>query len=265
MPKTKTNEDEREVSPIEILDPEAPGALTIPGEGLIDSLRHNIPTGISGDVSSSDIVFPRLKMAYGVGKLAASYNPGDLVLDDQYLIVSKGEPLTLVVGGMFVFWKEYQTPAMWEAQIKPRVFSNEKAVLQIGGTTVWRPGAPPSFSKAAEIRMLIAKPESIVCSHFGIVLDGKEYAAARWAVDKTCFRTVAIPILQAASGGLSARGLLAGRFTVVTQVEKSKTTNNMQPVARARLEGYNTEAFVTAVKVFMTQPVAGSLDGVDVD
>jgi hypothetical protein len=243
------------------------GAVAVQGSSAVDSVRHNVPSGITGAVGVEDIQFPRLKVAYGVGKLAERFHPGDLVLGDEHLLTSKGgSPLVFVAAGVFVFWKEYQTREMWDAGIKPRVFATKEEVIANGGTIDWIGDQAPDFSKAAEMRILIEKPKDLVCGLFSTEIEGKEYAPARWAVDKNTYKTAAMPVVTASVGALRRRGLLAGRFEIVTEMRKSKKNPaNMSPIAVVRLTGYNSDAFIQAATALLSAPVATNLDAIDLD
>lgn len=202
---------------------------------------------VSGELSFADLPFPRLQMAYGVGKLAENYNPGDLVLQDEYLLAHKGEPVLFIPVKALVYWKEYLSQELWATGQKPREFLTEKEVHDAGGTTAWVNGVGPTFSKALELRMLIQRPENLVCGLFGIQLGGKEYAPAVWNVDKTAFKTAAAPILFAAGMALKDRGeLLGGTFELVTSVRKSQT-GNTTAVPVTRLKGINPPELVQEI------------------
>lgn len=201
-----------------------------------------------GDVSAQDIQYPRLQIAYGVGGLAErSFNPGDVVLDKEHLLVRKDEGLGIIVVATSVYWKEYVSSEQWNAGVKPRVYPTEEAVLAVGGTTQWVPGQPPpTFSRAMDMRLLIEKPKDCACSLFALDLAGQSYAPAQWSVDKTAYRKSAQPIVNALGLALKTRGLLAGRWELRTTMERVSGKPTIVP--QMRLIGFNSDTTIAAIR-----------------
>lgn len=203
---------------------------------------------VEGDVSANDLRLPRLQIAYGVGRLAESFNPGDLVLGEDNLLVKKGEPLDVIILNARQYWKQYLSQAEFQAKMTPAVYLTEEEVLANGGTTAWQNNVGPTFNRALHMKLLIKQPKDIVCGLFGVELgeEGVTYAPAVWDVDKSAYRRIAPIVLSAAQFSLRAKGLLYGIFQITTRSEK--INDNITIVPGIKLTGYNSDAVVNAIK-----------------
>lgn len=209
--------------------------------------RMDVGVGeIVGDIGAADLRMPRLKITYGVGQLAEKFNPGDIILGDDNLLVHKGEALNVVIVSAGVYWKEYLGNDQFNAGVKPRVYATEKEVLAAGGTTAWVNDAPPTFSKAMDLKLLVLKPDNLVCGLFGLTLGGKDYAPAVWTVDKTAYRIVGPVVLSTGSFALRKKGLLSGLFEIKTGTVKRKTNSVIAPAIR--LVGSTSDEFIAEAK-----------------
>ena len=212
--------------------------------------------GIGGNVSSEDIQFPRMKLVHGVGKLADKFAPGDLVLDDDALLVSKGEALTVILLGGVLYWKEYLGNEGFQQGMIPRTFVDEKDVHKAGGTTQW--GAegepPPTFSQAMHLRMLIRKPEGLASGMFNLEFgDGFEYCPAQFDADKQVYKTVGPKVLKWSSLSLvdkketgNVPHLCKGVVTLSTRMKPTKSGNKTWAVF-PELVGFNPDGVVAAI------------------
>jgi hypothetical protein len=188
---------------------------------------------MSLNMDLSEIPLPRLQIAYGVGRLSADFNPGDLVLEDANLIAHKGEPVEAIILTVRQFWKEYLSTKMFQAGNMPRIFETEKEVLNAGGTTQFVGDEKPSFARAVELRMMLKKPDDLECGMFGIELpDGGMYAPAIFTLDKTAYRKAGPGLLTACMVALQGN-LLTGRFVITTKSEK--IGNNMTVIPAVKL------------------------------
>lgn len=202
---------------------------------------------VEGDFSPGDIRLPRLQLVHGVGNLAESFNPGDVVLGGDNLLVHKGEPLELIVLSARQYWKEYLGGEKYDRSHIPVTYATEQDVLRAGGTTRWENGVGPSFNQAMELKLLIKQPKDVICGLFGIPLGDATYAPAVWDVDKSAYRRVGPTVLTAARFSLRARGLLSGIFTLLTKTEKINDNNTIVP--NFRMTGHNSDEVVEAIKV----------------
>lgn len=199
---------------------------------------------MAGDVSANDLRFPRLQVAYGVGGLAESFTPGDLVLDKEHLLAKKKEPIRVIIINTLTYWKEYTTYGTGQM---PRTFATEKEANDAGLTTKWTNGEGPQCKKAMDLRMLIKKPANLTCGLFGIEADGADWAPAIWSVDKTAYERIHGKILPVASFALKKLGLLYGAWEISTDTEKTKT-GNIIIVPNIKYVGLNSDKLVADVR-----------------
>lgn len=206
-----------------IVDQEILNQIQDDSETSAVAVRSEMSIGnMDGDVSVSDLRFPRLQVAYGVGGLAENFAPGDLVLDKEHLLAKKNEPIRIIIINTLTYWKEYTTYGTGQM---PRTFNTEKEANDAGLTTKWTNGEGPQCKKAMDLRMLIKKPENLTCGLFGIEADGAEYAPAIWSVDKTAYERVNGKLTPVASFALKKLGLLYGAWEISTATEKTKSGN----------------------------------------
>lgn len=220
------------------------------------AIRATVALGmVGGDINvQRDIRWPRLNLVHGVGTLAASFSPASWVLDKTDLIAERNVPIEIVVMSAFKYWKEWLSNEDAGNGIMPRRFNVDAEVRAAGGTTQWGPnGEKPTFSPAMDLKLLIKKPAGVESSAFGFVLDGSEYAAAIWTVDKTSYGRIGPEILKAAALKLKVTGLLAGKWSLVAKVESRG--NKTVTVPAIKLLGLNTPVFMDAVKALMSEPV----------
>jgi len=164
--------------------------------------------GIEGDVGMSDMKIPYLQITYGVGDLAKTFSPGDLVLGKEALLARKGEVIEAIPVHATVFWKEYVA----FGGPMPRIFKTEEEVIAAGGCTSspdWNV-KKPDFSKAMVIKMLIKQPKDIVSGYFGFEIGGNMYAPAQFVADKLLFKDVGSYMLMLMAGQLKKTGLPGG-------------------------------------------------------
>jgi len=186
----------------------------------------------TANVSIQDLQLPRLQVTYGVGPLSALFNPGDLILGGEDLLVTKGESITFIPLIVTKYWKEYMSKEKLDMKLMPRTFLTKDEVHADGGTTEWvgtgDTKVGPTFSEAIDIKMLIAQPEDTECGMFGIQLEGddKLYAPAVFSMDKTAYKRAGRGFLTACSITLG-NNLLSGRFELSAA---SKVVNNNNTV-----------------------------------
>jgi len=206
---------------------------------------------VQGDVSPEDIYLPRLQMAYGVGKLSENFAPGDFVLGEDNLLCHKGEELRIIFLHVNQYWKERLTNDEYQAGLTPRTFATEKEVIAEGETTRWIGNQGPKFNKALGMKMLIEKPDDLVCGMFGVPIAGKEWAPAQWDIDKSAYTRVSRVLLPAAQFSLKARGLLSATFSLSSRTDRMG--QNMVPVPILKLAEHNTDEVIAEIKAAFGQ------------
>lgn len=189
---------------------------------------------IDGDVDPSDIQLPRLQLAYGVGKLAESFNPGDWVLNQDTFLAKKGDPVTVIVLHANKYWKEYLE---FGTGVLPRLYKDDEEVLANGGTIAWSNGPDgvrvgPTFRPAMDIKLLVQAPKDVIGAAFGVDLGKNKYAPAEYSVDKSAYKEVGPQILTAKSFSLRVRGLQSGFFQLHSRTEKIGGNNTIVPAIR---------------------------------
>ena len=206
--------------------------------------------GDDGGDSGADIQLPRLQIAYGVGQFADAYNPGDLILAKDTVLVKKGEPIRLILLSVYVYWKEYMTPEKRAEKRDSKVFLTKKEVLDANETIDWVNGVGPTFSRACNLKMFIEKPDGLESGLFGIDIGSKVYAPALVDFDKTAFRRVYPIIKTAAKFSLRNRGLTSGIFELKTRTEP--VNGNATVVPNLRLAGHLTDEELTQLRALVT-------------
>lgn len=213
----------------------------------LPSVRANMALGtVSGASSANDIKVPFLSIAYGVGKLSQSFNPGDFVLGGEHLIAKRKEPLTVVILSAVKYFKERVSKEDWANGIRPRQFMTPQEVANVGGTTQWADGPggkriSPTFGEAMDMKLLIQKPEKLDDGPFGLELDGKLYTPAYFSVDKSGYSRVGRTIMTEQALALSKTGLLAGLWHLSTDSEV--INENPTIVPKIKLVSRTTEKF----------------------
>jgi hypothetical protein len=215
-------------------------ALVAPGETGVAIGTMSI------NMDLSKIPLPRLRITYGVGTLARTFTPGDLILGDDNLLVHKEEKLEFVPVTVDQYWKEYLSNDEYQAGLKPRIYRSEDECKANGGTTEWAPGVKPSFSPAVDVRLLLKQPENITCGLFSVNLpDGGKYAPAIFTLDKTAYRRAGEGLVSYCAFALGGN-VLAGRFTVSTRMED--VNNNVTVVPKISMLQNNDEEMQAAVR-----------------
>jgi hypothetical protein len=206
--------------------------------------------GVTGE-GDCEIRPPWMTIVHGTSKTSASFDVGSIILDKTSLLVKKGEPLEVVILSAPTYWKEYTT-GPYDPDNRPRQFNSKAEVLEAGGTVTWNnntdPATPPTFSLAADLRLLVRKPKDIICGMFGedLLGDGHDYAPALFSIDKTAYKRVMPEIISAEKVSLARRGLRSGVWVLKTGTEilkgkpvivpSIKLVSALSPEAMQRIE-----------------------------
>ena len=208
--------------------------------------------GVSG-CDNSDIKLPWLQIAYGVGKLATNFTPGDLVLGGDTLLAKKCEPLHCIILGTVKYYKEYLTGEQYNNRVQARLFKSEEEVRAAGGRLEWGPkgsNIKPDFAPALAITMLVRKPKDLVSGLFGLDLpDGHVYAPALFNADKGTYKRVAPYIALCERFSLRKKGLMSGVFELKTTIETNAKTGRVGPALNIRVVENNSDATLFNIPV----------------
>src|SRR3990167_2978388 len=206
--------------------------------------------GNHGDIDvARDIKRPRLQIVYQMGWGATSpFVPGSLVLNQEDLVAAKGEVIKLTVVDFFQYWKEWLPSEIAKTGQHPETFKTEADAIAAGFATQYNPAGRIGKQAAAamDLKVLIEKPEKVVSNYFGLEIEGKFYAPARWTVDKMAYKPVGPAIIYNYKTTLKTRGIASGIWSVHTEIVPPKNgTTYTNPVCK--LSGANTQAFVDIV------------------
>jgi len=176
------------------------GALAVSGAGVV------------GDIDASDIEFPKLAIAQGVGPLSDNFKKGAIVLDGEHEISDGTTPVEFTVLRIGKFFEEKIPFGSGEI---PRIVTPTEQ-KQIGGTTAGhRDGdewIQPDWKPLADALICIkGEDEDIFPYNFG----DDRYAIAMWRIKRTAYERGAKPIFTAA-GTYYRSGLKNGSFVLTT-------------------------------------------------
>lgn len=197
------------------------------------------------DLDEEDTRKPYLTVAHGVGKAADTFNPGDFVLDGQYLLSTKADKLELVILAVDQYQKEYLPYS--EGGPMPRQFPSKQAAQDAGLRVAWVNGEGPEVRPAMDMIVLIRCPEDNTCPLFNIDLgDGHKYAAALFSRDKTAHQVLFEDIRHVAKGKLKSTGWHGGSWEFYTDLHHFKNGNKTW-VSRARFVEMLDDKVYTAI------------------
>ena len=146
---------------------------------------------IIGDFDQTDLTFPTMSIAQGVGPLADDWDKGDLVIDGEFKIEAPAELTVLKVNKRFVENIPYGSDEI------PRTMNTKEEVLAAGGTTSWDDG-PPSFKAVADCLVCIKGPKKASAVEYPFEFDGTRYLFAMWRIKGARYKHAAKTIVQAA-------------------------------------------------------------------
>jgi hypothetical protein len=190
---------------------------------------------VAGDVDPSDVILPRLSIAYGVGELSATFNPGDLVLNKEYYLAAKNERLRVVVLAATKYYKEERPPGSFDKNAPPpKIVATKAEILEEGKTTEWRDGPGgerirPDYREAATFVLLLEKPKDLICPLFAAEFNGNAYTPAIFFVDKNGWKRSAQKVFSAAQLELKDKGVTSAIWELWTGTEELRGNNTTLP------------------------------------
>lgn len=200
--KEKTKETEKKKSD-EIVE------ATSTGSGLIPRSSAELV----GDFDASDISFPRLQVAQGVGPLSDTHNKGDIVLDGDAVI--GGPKMDQVDFTVLRIAKMYEENVPFGGDEVPRLVESKEQVLALGGNTDWGlNGEQPSWKPVADALICIKGDDDV--NVYPYEFGGDNYAFALWKIKGVAYRRAAVPIFTA-STMYYRDGLKNGSFKLITE------------------------------------------------
>jgi hypothetical protein len=175
--------------------------------------------GIEGEITSKDIILPRINLVQKTGPLVdAGLIPGSFVFDKEVLLSNGKDPLEITVLRLV---KQYKQKLEYGNPETPQVYTTQQEVIDNGGSL--RYGEPNFFQEIAHLFLAIAKPDTISeehASHFYREQGGKQYTNAVFTVASTAFTAVGKKVIKAGYSQLRD-GLWLGRWNLTSSLQKN--------------------------------------------
>ena len=139
-------------------------------ENSITTTGPNDITLTDGDdgFDASDVAFPKLQIAQGVGPLSDLFPKGSIVLDKE-MEIAKMEAGSVEITVLSIV-KTFEENVPFGGDELPRIAKNKEEVLRLNGTTEWSTEdglkIPPSFKPCADALICIKQPEVLVTNGF---------------------------------------------------------------------------------------------------
>jgi len=221
---------------------------------------------VSGE-GADEIKLPWLTIVHGTSKIVAQgFNPGDIVLDKSQLLVTKGNPLEIIILKAATYWKEWVSGEAYKAGVQATVYRTMEEVKANGGTVAWDntnpdKGVPPSHSLAVTLSLLVRRPKDVICAMFGqdILGDGFDYAPAQIGFDKTAYKDTMPAINSASMFALARNGLPSGVWALST-MHKQRKDGTMGIVPVLKLVGNLTPDALAKVKAMLGRMAAPGVE-----
>jgi hypothetical protein len=225
---------------------------------------NTVPLGrVEGDVGDVNMRFPYLKVSSAMGKLQA-FTKGSIVINDDSLLALPGQPIRLTILAAQYYWKEYLSGTNYNPTVYPKRFATKEEVFAAGGTIDWtgpkEARVPPSYKIAVASKVLVQKPEGVVCGLFGIPIKGPDdlYAAAIWDVDKTGAAEVA-PVIKRDSEFALRDRLYCGIYEITTKSKTFKSGySSFVPVMK--LVGFHDDVAKKQIEKFFGDVIKEKID-----
>lgn len=208
----------------------APG-INLPAERPTSAVQTFLQDDDS--IRIEDIVFPRINIVQKVGELSNTFNPGEIVYNQQLVLrtAKKGEapepaPLRAVVIGFkpdqFV---QKTTDGSGE------IVGSEKEVHDLGGTLDYNehngPAKKPLFQRMSTALLVVEQPDGVDALSFPHSHAGKNYSIVLWSM-KGAAHTAGAKILKTEKkmGALREGGYRSGVIAVSTKLKDFRTGNS---------------------------------------
>ena len=175
-------------APVEVIETRSAHspAIVAPAAGALVEHKPASYGDDADDINSGDVKFPRVNVVANVGELMKVFNPGDLLLNQETVIVESpktsknNQPVNVIVVGV----RPDRYVEKREGGEMGQLFDTEAEVAAVGGTLNYgeaeRTGKP-LYQALAEMMVLIEKPEHVDDPSFSYLADGKLYALALWS------------------------------------------------------------------------------------
>ncbi len=211
----------------------------------------NAPIGsVSGEVETSDIAYPQLKLAQSVGPLMEDFNrtPGEIVLKNEINLwmPNTNPPSAPVRISVLKAEKVFIEDTENGSDVKPRYFNTKEEADAAGLRTEWENGEKPEVSPLLRTVILIEESDKTEGRpEFYITMGGKNYALAVWSIGGTAYRAAAREIITESQQSLRT-GLHKGIFGVSAVKVKGKANSYWTP--QVKLLGTHSPEVVAEIE-----------------
>lgn len=190
-----------------------------------------------GEFTSDDQLRGRLAIVAKVGKLSNIFNPGDMLLNGEYVIGNTKDGLNVVAIGIK---KLYQNDLDFDGGDFGETVQKAVQVIEKGGVVDYRPNEDKTsthyWKPVLQVIWLIEKPEGAsadMAALFPFEIEGKDYAeVGYWAASKTAYNAIAKTLIQAKNAKGSVR-TVSYRLTTKGESNRDATLSWIQASIRA--------------------------------
>ena len=218
------------------------------------------PTFDDENIGFEDIRLPSLIFVHGVGEMAKSYNPGEIVLaqNEVLLLHTPSNAAKRVVGDpplviIPLGFRKRRYVEKLEGGARGRMVNSEEAVAEVGGTldyAEWKANKKmPLFQALATGLFLIERPEKIKDEEnltFPYEVNGKHYTLALWSMKGTAYTNGAKHFFTAKKiGPLKAGGYRSHSWTLTTAIKAAGEQFVNAPVVR--ISGKNSPEMLALI------------------
>lgn len=247
----------------------APAPATPPAYNPVPAL-YRVPAGVPAaparpvmqnddDIDFREITLPTLNVVQGVGELCKSFDPGQLILGQKYMLCSapnkrEGQAAlsqppvkAIVLGFRPTRYTEKVSSKPGEPPAQGRTLDSEQQVFAIGGTTLYKEAyvegtqVRPYFQSLATALVLVQAPEAEEYALTGDELDaafplvddaGKHWQLVQWHMKGTAFTHGAKTLKTARRLGWLRKGYSSKLVTIQTQLAPAGKNWVFAPVIR---------------------------------
>jgi len=172
-------------------------AVAAPAQNAVTEYRPPATYGDdTSDTGTDDIILPRINFVQGIGDLSQVFNPGDVVLAKETVILkAPAKPKALsetALNIVVVGFRKDRFAEKTKGGAQGDICDSEAEVFAKGATTDWNEWKASGETKKyyqtlAECLILIEQPAGVDDPAFSYIADGKKFAVAVWSQKATSF------------------------------------------------------------------------------
>jgi hypothetical protein len=178
-------------------------------------LSTHVHDDVQGEVGSSDLVMPSLKLVQSIGPMSELFDAGIFILNGETPISNAGP---VAEGGsslrisMVKCLKKYQENVEWGSEETAKTFNTLEEVVAAGGHCDWIDNQKPPYSPIALALVGILCPADDVVDSFPFEHEGQQFALAAWTMKGSAYTRGAKPVFTAAEFSLKGMPLATGAW-----------------------------------------------------